>query len=204
MTHSPSRWASAQGTPLYPERFYGVWSYGGAPWRVFNSEPEAATFDSQLFTDLDLVDVGQFDANGIAQPWQVAASPLDKGWYVPLTTTHERTRTSASVVNGCVLWGAFVSAPAATACPATGANLSRLYQADAVSGTARCASSFHSPAGTWARYLPFNSSVSLTEPLPVSLDVQGQASTSILLNTPSGTSGPAGPSGPVVNIPVSP
>ncbi len=192
---------SPQGSPTYPERFYGLWSYGGAPWRVFNSEVEAAAFDSRLFTDLDLMNVGQFDTNGMAQPGPVA-SPLDKGWYVTHATPFERTSTSATVVNGCVLWSAFVLAPSTSACPVAGANLSRLYQADAVSGSASCASGFHAPSGAWARFLQFNSAVSLAEPL--SLELQGQASTSLLLNTPSGTSGPGGPGGPVVRIPVTP
>ncbi|HEX8705447.1 MAG TPA: pilus assembly protein PilY, partial [Myxococcaceae bacterium] len=196
--------------PPYPQRFYGLWSYGGNPSRTFNTDAEANVFDSQMFTDSSLVNVGQFDDNGAVVPGSEAeASPWGLGWYLQYSSGNERTSTSATLVNGCVLWNSFEPrATAGMACGAAGGNVSRLYQAGFVSGKAQCASGFTSPpTGDRYRYLPFGTQVNLPELTPRWQSFNGQTQSSVTLSAPLGTQGYglAGPSsGPLISVPVSP
>ncbi len=193
----------------YPQRFYGLWSYGADPSRTFDTDMEATIFDSQLFTDSSLVNVGQFDASGAVTPSEVEAWPWAIGWYLQYGTGNERTSTSATLVNGCVLWSSFEpSASGGVACAAAGRHTSRLYQAALVSGKAQCASGFTAPAtGGRYRYLPFNTQVNLPEAAPSWQNVNGQPQSSVTVSAPLGTLGysPAGTSsGPLISVPVSP
>ncbi len=172
--------------PLSPQqRFYGIWSYGGDPSRTFNTEPEAAAFDAQHFSDGNLLNAGAS---------QMELPPLSPGWYVPYSASAEQTATAATVVNGCVLWGSFEPRPPAV-CGTTGSNVVRLYQAGSVSGRADCAAGFQSPStGTWSRFLPFGADVTPPEPTVRRVSVPGQPTTTsaTLLNP-----------GSVVTVPVS-
>jgi type IV pilus assembly protein PilY1 len=57
-----------------PQRFYGLWTYGGSPSRRFNTDTEAWNFDYQMLTDSNLVNVSQFDFNGqVVEPQQFAS-----------------------------------------------------------------------------------------------------------------------------------
>jgi type IV pilus assembly protein PilY1 len=142
-------------TPAYPQRYYGVWTYGGtSPLRRFDSDAEASAYDSSLFTDADLVNVSQFDSSGAVSGSPASASPAGKGWYVEYAVSNERTGTTGSLVNGCVLWSSFEpsGAPGAV-CSTTGTNVARLYQANFSTGLANCAQSFYTTStDRWARY----------------------------------------------------
>jgi type IV pilus assembly protein PilY1 len=194
----------------YPQRFYGLWSYGGNPSRTFNTDAEANVFDSQMFTDSSLVNVGQFDTGGaVITGSEAEAWPSALGWYLQYNSGNERTSTGATVVNGCVLWNSFEpSATAGAACAVAGNHASRLYQAALVSGKAQCASGFTTPStGARYRYLYFDTQVNLPGPAARWQTLNGQPASSITLSAPLGTRGftPAGTSnGPLISIPVSP
>jgi type IV pilus assembly protein PilY1 len=199
----------SQSTPPYPQRFYGLWSYGGNASRTFNSDAEANAFDSQLLTDSSLVDVGQFDTTGaVPTPGEAEAWAYGPGWYLQYSQGQERTSTSATVMNGCVVWSSFEpTATPGAQCSAAGGRVSRLYQAGFVSGKADCASGFTSPStGTRYRYLRFNTQLSLPEPAPHWQSLNGQTRGSVTLSAPLGTSGINGAanSSPLISVPVSP
>jgi type IV pilus assembly protein PilY1 len=193
----------------YPQRFYGVVSYGGGyPSRTFNNDAEASMFDNYRLTDNDLYNVGQFDANGaVVLASEVEAPQYGMGWYLQYSSAHERTSTSATVVNGCVLWNSFEpSATPGATCSAMGGRVSRLYQASFVNGKAECASAFTVPSsGARYRYLRFNTQVSLPEPAPRWLSLNGQTQSSVTLSAPLGTSGltGSGNGGPLISVPIS-
>jgi type IV pilus assembly protein PilY1 len=196
----------SQPVSPYPHRFYGVWTYGGHPSRTFNTESEAAAFDSLMFTDMDLVDVGQFDSNGHAFPWAANASPMGRGWYLPYASANERTGSAPSVLDGCILWSSFEPVSMATsACTAAGPSISRLYQADFVSGTASCAQGFYTPSsGSWARYLRFGTQVNLGSPAPQFLEYNDESYRQATLSTPYGAINSVGnlSGGPFLSVPV--
>jgi type IV pilus assembly protein PilY1 len=197
-----------QTTVPYPQRFYGLWSYGGNPSRTFNTNFEANVFDSQMLTDSSLVNVGQFGADGSVVPASEAeAWPQGLGWYLQYGSGYERTSTSAAVVHGCVLWSSFEpNATGGAVCSTGGSHVARLYQADFVTGKAQCASSFTTPStGARYRYLRFNTRVNLPEPAPRWQSVNGQLQSSVILSAPLGTQNPvSGVTGPVISVPVSP
>ncbi|HLL03554.1 MAG TPA: pilus assembly protein PilY [Myxococcaceae bacterium] len=194
----------------YPQRFYGLWSYGGNANRTFNTNMEANSFDSQLITDSSLVNVGQFDTAGnVVAGSEAEAWPWGMGWYLQYNSGNERTSTGATVVNGCVLWSSFEpSSTGGPACSATGRHVSRLYQAAFASGKAQCASGFSVPStGGRYRYLHFNTQVNLPEPAPSWRSLNGQLQSSVTVSAPLGTQGttPASSgSGPLISVPVSP
>jgi type IV pilus assembly protein PilY1 len=143
-------------TAPYPQRYYGVWVYGGVdPARHFNTDAEANLYDSRMFTDADLVNVSQFDASGnVITASQVSAAPSGKGWYIQYGQSNERTGSTGTIVNGCVLWNSFEpSGVTGAVCSTTGTNIGRLYQASFATGVANCAVSFYDPgANQWARF----------------------------------------------------
>jgi type IV pilus assembly protein PilY1 len=145
-----------QNTPAYPQRYYGLWTFGGTdPLRRFDSEAEAAAYDSHLFTDADLVNVSQFDNNGgVVAGSQQSAAPAGKGWFIQYAESNERTGTTGNLVSGCVLWSSFEPSGASGAvCSTTGTNVARLYQANFATGLANCAQSFYTKnTDSWARY----------------------------------------------------
>ncbi|MDC0711643.1 pilus assembly protein PilY [Stigmatella sp. ncwal1] len=194
-----------RGVPPYPERFYGLSSYGGAPSRTFNTSQEADAFERQMLTDADLQDVGQFDASGAVTPDEVEASPSGKGWYLTYARAFERTSTSAAVVNGCVLWNALeahgVSAQGGWA---AAMHTARLYQADPFTGKAHCAAGFSGPGGARARFLGFASTASPPEVIPLRWEAEGQVHTSVVLSTPVVPRADTGQQQPLVSVPVSP
>ncbi|MDC0711644.1 pilus assembly protein PilY [Stigmatella sp. ncwal1] len=202
-TRLPFRYAQSQ--PLSPERFYGLWSYGGHPSRTFNTSAEAAVFDSQMMTDWDLLDVGQFDASGGVSPGEVEAPPLGAGWYLQYASGFQRTSTGASALEGCVLWSSLEAREAPSeGTPEEASYVSRLYQADAVTGKAHCAAGFSSGAtGTRARFRGFSTPVSLPETVSQRLLLGTQVHTSVLLSTPNRTVGVSAQP-PLVSFPVSP
>ncbi len=157
-----------QDAQPYPQRFYGVWTYGGTdPTRAFNSDSEATTYDSHLFTDADLVNVSQFDSTGqVVAASQQSAAPAGKGWYVEYAVPNERTGTTGTLQSGCVLWSSFEPSGAASAvCSTTGTNVARLYQANFATGVANCAVSFYDKAqDKWARYTKSNTVAAPAEP----------------------------------------
>jgi type IV pilus assembly protein PilY1 len=145
-----------QPTAPYPQRYYGVWVYGGSdPRRHFNSNSEADIYESNMFTDADLTNVSQFDALGnVIATSQVSASPAGNGWYVQYAQANERTGTTGTIVNGCVLWSSFEpSGVIGAVCSTTGTNIGRLYQSNFATGVANCAVSFYDAQNSrWARY----------------------------------------------------
>jgi type IV pilus assembly protein PilY1 len=194
-TRAPFR--SVQSQPMYPERFYGLWSYGGHPARTFNDEAEAEYFDSLLMTDWELLNVGQFDASsGAVSAGERSAHPLGAGWYLPYASVFQRTSTAATAVGGCVLWNSLEARGGPS-------YVSRLYQADFVTGKAQCAAGFSTAQGARARFQALNTPVSLPEPLAQRVLLGGQLHSSVLLSTPNQTVGTQGPP-PLVSVPVSP
>ncbi|HYH99380.1 pilus assembly protein PilY [Hyalangium sp.] len=184
------------------QRFYGVWSYGGPPSRRFNTDAEAELFDSQLFTDADLVSVGQFSTTGRVVEPQVDASPQGSGWYISYSFETERTGSAATLIDGCLLWSSFEpSSGNAAVCSATGRNTARLYQADPVSGRASCAAGFYEPvSGDWSRFRASGTQVNLGDPAPQRWVYDAEVHTRAILSTPPGstTSGT-----PFSSVPVS-
>ncbi|WP_224248322.1 pilus assembly protein [Hyalangium gracile] len=188
-----------------PQRFYGIWSYGGAPHRTFNTDAEASLFDASMFTDADLVGVGQFDSGGTVIQPEASAAPWGAGWYIPYASSNEQTSAPATVVDGCVLWNSFEPAPAAPTCSPVSYGSSRLYQAQAISGTASCAQGHYTPAsGAWARYLRFGTQVNLPAPAPQRMESGSTVYKNVTLSTPYGAMPPPGTvsGGPFVSLPV--
>ncbi|HYH94324.1 pilus assembly protein PilY [Hyalangium sp.] len=148
-------------TSPYPQRYYGVWTYGGtALTRRFDTEAQAATYDNSRFTDTDLVNVSNFNAAGevVSNP---SAAPSSKGWFLQYGAANERTGTTGTLINGCVLWSTFEpSGSSGAVCSTTGTNIARLYQSNFATGEANCAVSFYRDGvnnpgpnpGTWERF----------------------------------------------------
>jgi type IV pilus assembly protein PilY1 len=175
----------------YPQRFYGLWSYGGSASRTFNTESEAALFDSQLLTDAELVNVGQFDSEGQVPPaLEASASPSGMGWYISYPNSHERTGSAATLMGGCLLWSSFEASSQTTAvCSATGGNTARLYQADPLSGRASCAAGFYEPTqGVWSRFFKSGTHTNLGAPAALRRESTTALSTQAILSTPRGSS----------------
>jgi type IV pilus assembly protein PilY1 len=191
---------SIQNQPMYPERFYGLWSYGGHPARTFNDAAEAEAFDGLLMTDVELLNVGQFDASGAVAAGEQQAHPLSAGWYVPYATPFQRTATAATAVGGCVLWNSLEARTDGGAGPAY---TSRLYQADFVTGKAQCAAGFSPAQGPRARFQATATPVSLPTPVAQRVVSGGRIHTSVLLSTPNRTVGSQAQT-PLVSVPVSP
>ncbi|HYH98797.1 pilus assembly protein PilY [Hyalangium sp.] len=143
-----------QSAAPYPQRYYGVWTYGGTdPLRRFNSDAEAAAYDGSLFTDANLVNVSNFNGSGQVTS-NPSASPSGKGWYLEYGVANERTGTTGTLISGCVLWSSFEpSGSSGAVCSTTGTNVARLYQANFATGEANCAQSFYTQASdSWTRY----------------------------------------------------
>jgi type IV pilus assembly protein PilY1 len=188
----------------YYQRFYGVATYGG-PGRTFNTEAEASMFDANLRTDTDLVNVGQFDEYGNVVNPQVEASPLGTGWYLQYASPAERTGVPATVVNGCVLWSSFEPTQSGAVCSMyEGRNISRLYQADFLSGRANCAQGLYTPpSGNWARYHRFNTQVNMSQVSPQRTPFNDEVHVRATVGTPLGTvSSQVGNTGPLFSLPV--
>ncbi|WP_225413743.1 pilus assembly protein [Stigmatella hybrida] len=199
-TDTRAPFQSVQSQPMYPERFYGLWSYGGHPSRTFNDETEAEAFDGLLMTDWELLNVGQFDASGAVSAGERQAHPLGAGWYLPYATNFQRTSTAATAVGGCVLWNSLEARTDGGAVPAY---TSRLYQADFVTGKASCAAGFSPAQGTRARFQAVSTPVSLPEPVAQRVVSGGRVHSSVLLSTPNRAVGTQGQV-PLVSVPVSP
>ncbi|KFE62630.1 hypothetical protein DB31_3744 [Hyalangium minutum] len=178
-----------QSTSPFFQRFYGLWSYGGSPSRTFNTESEAAAFDSQLLTDAELVNVGQFDSGGaVPAGLEASAAPWDKGWYIAYPRGSERTGSSATLINGCLLWTSFeASTQGPPVCTPWGStNTARLYQADPLSGRASCASGFYEPnSGVWSRFSAFSTTLHLGAPAALRSESTHTLSTQAILSTPA-------------------
>ncbi|WP_224371597.1 pilus assembly protein PilY [Hyalangium versicolor] len=156
-----------QDTQPYPQRYYGVWTYGGtAPTRRFDTDAEASAYDDSLLTDSDLLDVGQFDNSGQVTSSPQAAVPTGKGWYIQYALDNERTGTSGTLQAGCVLWSSFEpSGATAAVCSTTGTNVARLYQANFATGLANCAVGFYDKGqDQWARYTESTTVAAPAEP----------------------------------------
>jgi type IV pilus assembly protein PilY1 len=145
-----------QSTSPLPQRYYGVWTYGGTdPLRHFDTDAEATAYDNNLFTDDDLVNVSQFDSAGrVIAGSQQSAAPSGKGWYLEYAVPNERTGTTGNLISGCVLWSSFEPSGASGAvCSTTGTNVARLYQANFATGLANCAQSFYTQSTqSWERF----------------------------------------------------
>ncbi|WP_224372776.1 pilus assembly protein PilY [Hyalangium versicolor] len=195
---------TAPGSPA-PERFYGLWSYGGTPSRSFNTDAEANAFDASMLTDFSLVEVGNFLSDGtVAQP-EPTASPTDPGWYLTYATASELTSTAPTVVDGCVLWNSFEVTNAAIPCASAGPNTSRLYQADSVSGKASCALGLYTPSSDmWSRYRAFGTTLNLPAPTPQRLQYGGAVHKHATLSTLDGAAPFTGSAsgGAFVSLPV--
>ncbi|XXF77355.1 pilus assembly protein PilY [Myxococcaceae bacterium GXIMD 01537] len=149
------------------KRFYGFWSYGVDPSRTFNTGLEAMKYDNKRFRDTDLVNVGQFNGTGQVTGAPAEAGALAKGWYINYGKGPERTATSATIIDGCVIWNSFEPSGSASAvCSTTGTNVARIYQASFVSGKADCAASFLDASEKWTRYLSSTVVAAPSEPAP--------------------------------------
>ncbi|WP_224240647.1 pilus assembly protein [Hyalangium gracile] len=153
-----STWAQlnfAEDARPYPQRYSGVYTYGGSdPTRKFDTDAEANTYEANLVTDSQLVDVGQFDSAGKVTTSQQSAAPAGKGWFIQYAKDHERTGTTGSLQAGCVVWSSFEpSGAAGNMCSTTGTNVARLYQANFATGMANCAVGFYNKGqDEWARF----------------------------------------------------
>ncbi|MDY7231372.1 pilus assembly protein PilY [Hyalangium rubrum] len=187
----------------YPRRFYGVWTYGVAPDRTFNTDAEATAYDNVHFTDGQLVNVGQFDSSGrVIDNAQQEAPSTGKGWYIEYANGSEGTGNNGALVSGCMVWGSFEpSGSSGAVCSTTGTNKARVYQANYATGRANCAEGFFTQStNSWARYVEFNSVASAPEPTMQLSVGGGQLSRGITIlgpsTTPTGGPGPGpGPGG---------
>jgi type IV pilus assembly protein PilY1 len=166
-------WASVQATkPLpaaSPHRYYGFWSYGVNAQRRFRTQAEASSFDANLLTEDDLVDVSQFDASGGVTSGEKEATALQKGWYLQYGNAREQTGSGSALLNGCVVWNSFEANSSSNVCGTAGNHTARVYQASFVGGNARCADGFHitdASGGHWQRYTARNVVAVPADPAP--------------------------------------
>jgi len=181
----------------YPRRFYGVWTFGVSPSRIFNTDAEATTYEAGLRTDADLINVGQFDSTGkVIEGSQQEAAATGNGWYIEYAANDERTGSTGTLVNGCMIWGSFEpSGAAGVVCPTTGTNTSRLYQSHFATGRANCAAGFYTAnTHSWARYIAFTTVASTPEPVAQLTLAGGQLSRGVTI-VGAGTSNPTGGGG---------
>jgi len=151
-------------TTAYPQRYYGIYTYGGAGMqRRFIDQDTADLYDASAYTDTPtggLTNVSNFQNGGItdANAGKVisnpSASPSGKGWFIEYAATNERTGTTGNLISGCVLWSSFEpSGSSGAVCSTTGTNVARLYQSNFATGEANCALSFYTKSNdTWNRY----------------------------------------------------
>ncbi len=168
------------GAPTTSEdKFFGFWSYGVSPTRMFNSAAEADDFDnaSNLLTSSKLVDVTNVDASGL--PTGGTSGQLGEGWYVSYSPLEERTGSGSTILDGCVLWNSFEPGTGASLCATTGNHMARFYQAGYVHGAANCAASFNE-AGTWSRFVERSVVAVPGEPAPQRSVFGGTGTTSIV------------------------
>ncbi len=190
----------------YARRFYGVWTYGVSPQRTFNTDAEATAYDNLHFTDADLVNVGQFDANGqVLEGSQQEAPSNGKGWFIEYQHGDERTGGTGTLVNGCMIWSSFEpSGASGVVCSTTGNNKARLYQSNYSTGRANCATGFFSEgSNAWSRYIEFNTIASPPEPtaqLSLGGGLLERAVTLIGAGTSSSSGG--GTNGSPISVPV--
>ncbi|HEX8706566.1 MAG TPA: pilus assembly protein PilY, partial [Myxococcaceae bacterium] len=180
----------------FPRRFYGVWTYGYGSGRMFNDNAEANTYESGMLTDSDLVNVTNFDSNGLVSNTAVEAPANGPGWYLEYAENDERTGNNGTLVNGCMIWGSFE--PAGTSgvvCPTAGTNIARLYQSHFATGRANCAQGFLVSANNWNRYVEFTTVASTPEPV-AQLTLAGGALSRGVTILGAGTSNPNGGGGP--------
>ncbi len=164
------------------------------PARSFNTDAEANAYDCGLLTDADLVDVTNFNATR-----QVSnAAGRGPGHRARAGTSStppndERTGSTGTLVNGCMIWGSFEpSGSAGAVCSTTGTNKARLYQSHFATGRANCASGFYSAGtNTWARYVEFTTVASTPEPVAQLTLAGGQLSRGVTI-VGAGTSNPNG------------
>ncbi|MFL5346794.1 MAG: pilus assembly protein PilY [Hyalangium sp.] len=179
---------------LSPQRYYGIYAYGGSdPKRKFNTDAEAQTYDNNLYTDTDLVNVSQFDTNGlVVDASQQSAAPAGKGWFIQYGATNERTGSTGTLLNGCVLWNSFEPSGATGAvCATTGTNVARLYQSNYATGRADCSVGFfNGSTHQWSRYIPSTVISDPGEPTPQVGIGNGQILRGTVTLTPG--SGPQG------------
>ncbi|WP_224247090.1 pilus assembly protein [Hyalangium gracile] len=157
-----------QTTPPYPQRYYGMYTYGGTdPLRKFDTDGEATAYDNNRYTDDDLVNVSQFDSTGkVVSASQQSAAPAGKGWFIEYGIANERTGTTGTLQAGCVLWSSFEPSGASGAvCSTTGTNVARLYQSNFATGMANCAVGFYDKGqDRWARFTSSNTVAAPAEP----------------------------------------
>ncbi|HEX8701912.1 MAG TPA: pilus assembly protein PilY, partial [Myxococcaceae bacterium] len=180
----------------YPQRFYGVWTFGVNPARIFNTDAEANTYEAGLLSDGDLVDVTNFNSTGQVSNASVEAPAMGNGWYLEYAANDERTGNTGTLVNGCMIWGSFEpSGTSGAVCSTTGTNKARLYQSHFATGRANCAQGFYSASNnTWARYVEFTTVASTPEPVAQLSLAGGQLSRSVTI-LGAGTSNPTGGTG---------
>jgi type IV pilus assembly protein PilY1 len=175
-----------QSTPFPatgPHRFYGFHSYGvtrtfgTGSGGVAGDRASALAFDQARLTEARLVDVtdATVDASGKIS---VSASALGDGWYIRYVPLDERTATTATVLDGCVLWNSFQPSAVSSLCSSAGNNLARLYQAGFVDGAPNCAAAFYI-SGTWVRHLDRSVTASPAPPTPQRSVYKGNGSTGI-------------------------
>ena len=190
--------ADTQSTPLPPtgpHRFYGFHSYGVTKsfgtgrGGVAGDRASALAFDQARLTEAQLVDVtdATVDASGRVS---VYASAQGDGWYIRYLPLDERTATTATVLDGCVLWNSFQPTTASSLCSTAGTNLARLYQAGFVDGAPNCAAAFYL-SGTWVRHLDRSVTASPAAPTPQRSVYRGSGNSGIASPEAGGVSSTA-------------
>ncbi|HYX91590.1 MAG TPA: hypothetical protein VE782_08510, partial [Myxococcaceae bacterium] len=190
--------ADMQSTPLPatgPHRFYGFHSYGvtksfgTGKGGVAGDRASALSFDRARLSEAQLVDVtdATVDASGRVS---VYASAQGDGWYIRYLPLDERTATTATVLDGCVLWNSFQPTTASSLCSTAGNNLARLYQAGFVDGAPNCAAAFYL-SGTWVRHLDRSVTASPAAPTPQRSVYRGSGNSGIASPEAGGVSSTA-------------
>jgi hypothetical protein len=111
-----------------PTRFYGVWSYGRDPAKMFTNLTEAQAFDANRFTDgtfatpcsgpsgstCVLVDTTAAVVSynpSVAGSFSVAGNQAtvdNAGWFYSYQGGSEKTGAGANIIIGCTAWNGFI------------------------------------------------------------------------------------------------
>lgn len=138
-------------TNLGLNRFFGFWAYGGT--RTFVERPDGGTtpaqFDTFRLSDRSTSNPGTGDLIDVTQTGCTTsgcdggARSADYGWFIDYPSLDSKTATGAAVIASCVLWSDISPTGGdGGACASAATPLSRVYQADFITGQPNCAYGF--------------------------------------------------------------
>ena len=114
-----------------PPRFYSIKLYDASGNRSMSASQ--TTYDNAALTDTNLVNA----STG-------TATSSGNGWYIPYSSTYEKTTSTGLVFGGCIFWNTITpnTTGAINACSVTlNPDTANLYQADPITGAIACGTS---------------------------------------------------------------